>query len=371
MSHFSVLVIGDNATAQLAPYHEFECTGDNDQYVQDVDQTEEVLKEFAEAQESMVRLADGTEISRYDDQCYREPTAAEIKKHRPMGTGCGGGLSWSSKEWGDGKGYRVKIHEIPQGAVEFERGTIETFADWFEGWHGHKTIPHGQQPDIEGEHKYGYALLDFDGKPAKVIRRTNPNAQWDWWQVGGRWSGFLKLKEGAVGEVGKKGLMGSCRNDDLNHCDITRKQDIDFEGMRAKAAAEAAVKWDAAHAIHQGVRWDSWKAVRESTPAIDEAREKYHQQAMVKLLHEVLKRAPFEGVDEYLTPREAYVQQAADCACVTFAVVKDGKWFQKGEMGWWGAVSDAKQQGDWNREFNTLLDDLPGDTVLTVVDCHI
>lgn len=43
MSHFSVLVIGDNPETQLAPYHEFESTGMDNIYVQDVDITEEVL----------------------------------------------------------------------------------------------------------------------------------------------------------------------------------------------------------------------------------------------------------------------------------------------------------------------------------------
>lgn len=43
MSHFSVMVIGPNVEAQLAPYHEFECTGKSDQYVQNVDETAEVL----------------------------------------------------------------------------------------------------------------------------------------------------------------------------------------------------------------------------------------------------------------------------------------------------------------------------------------
>src|SRR3546814_8966760 len=42
MSHFGVLVIGGNVEQQLAPYHEFECTGLNDQFVQDIDVTEEL-----------------------------------------------------------------------------------------------------------------------------------------------------------------------------------------------------------------------------------------------------------------------------------------------------------------------------------------
>ena len=34
MSHYSVLVIGENVEEQLAPFHEFECTGDDNEYVQ-------------------------------------------------------------------------------------------------------------------------------------------------------------------------------------------------------------------------------------------------------------------------------------------------------------------------------------------------
>lgn len=48
MSHFAVLVIGENPEKQLAPYHEFECTGLNDQYVQSVDETEEFKAQMAE-----------------------------------------------------------------------------------------------------------------------------------------------------------------------------------------------------------------------------------------------------------------------------------------------------------------------------------
>ena len=36
MSHFAVLVIGPDPERQLAPYHEFECTGMDDEYVDNV-----------------------------------------------------------------------------------------------------------------------------------------------------------------------------------------------------------------------------------------------------------------------------------------------------------------------------------------------
>lgn len=51
--------------------------------------------------------------------------------------------------------------------------------------------------------------------------------------------------------------------------------------------------------------------------------------------------------------------------------MKDGKWYEKGRMGWWGMVSGEKEQDVWNKQFTALIDGLSDDTILTVVDCHI
>ena len=37
MSHFTVMVVGDDVDYQLAPFHEFECTGVDDEFVQNID----------------------------------------------------------------------------------------------------------------------------------------------------------------------------------------------------------------------------------------------------------------------------------------------------------------------------------------------
>ena len=47
MSHFTVLVIGEEPELQLAPYHEFECTGEVDEYVQSIDKLDEATESFA------------------------------------------------------------------------------------------------------------------------------------------------------------------------------------------------------------------------------------------------------------------------------------------------------------------------------------
>ncbi len=64
-----------------------------------------------------------------------------------------------------------------------------------------------------------------------------------------------------------------------------------------------------------------------------------------------------------------YKERPNDTA--TFAVLKDGEWYEKGEMGWWCMVKDEKSNDAWDREFKKLLDSIPDDEFLTMVDCHI
>src|SRR3546814_8649965 len=122
MSHFGVLVIGGNVEQQLAPYHEFECTGLNDQFVQDIDVTEELA----------ARIVNGESLEDALDEY----------------------------------GLSDKI--------------VDSEADV-------------QKVGQECPHKWGYAVVQ-DGARIKAVRRKNPDAKWEWWGVGGRWSGSLRAK---------------------------------------------------------------------------------------------------------------------------------------------------------------------------------
>lgn len=288
------MVIGDNVEAQLAPYHEFECTGVNDEFVQDVDVT---------------------------DEC---------REH---------GLSYHGLE--------------------------------------DKTATDEARIDKEGDHKYGYAIVDADGNLIKAVNRTNPNKTWDWWTVGGRWSGFLKLKAGANGIRGERGLLGSCAHAGAGYADVAKKKDIDFDGMRDEAGKRAADLYDKATSAKilagftANASWDTWETVRARNGGnIDAARTEYHAQEVKELVSKALGH-PFDGVDEYLVPREQFIQEARDRAVSPYALVKDSQWIAKGRMGWFGCSDDKESQADWNRKVNELLDSLPDDTIITVVDCHI
>ena len=300
MSHFSVMVIGGDVDLQLQPFHEFECTGIDDEFVRDVDITAEVQA------------------------------------------------------------------RIENGQAESLEGAL----GWFEI--DGKVVTHEDEVDRTCNHKYGFAIVQ-DGKLVKAVRRTNPNKKWDWWQLGGRWAGFFKLKPGATGVRGKNGLLGSCNNEGAGYADQVRKGDVDFDGMRDAAGREAGEQFDRVHAVIAGRDWQSWKHLWNVVHKGDAnaAREAYNTQPVVADLREADLLGWGNDLERYRVTREQYVQRASAAAIATFAVLKDGQWFERGRMGWWGTVSDEKDIETWAREFGALIDSLPDDTLLTVVDCHI
>lgn len=275
MSHFSVIVIGDDVEGQLAPYHEFECTGNNDQYVQDVDITDEVLANLKE-----------------DDL------------HVALG-----------------------IYGLEDRVVSSESGI-----------------------DKSDAHKYGYAIVQ-DGKLIKAVKRTNPNRKWDWWTIGGRWAGFFDPEHRLLSKV-------------LKNSEV-------FDSMRNKAEIQALAEWDKAAAIANGQTWMSWQAVIAAHNGdVAAAREPYLTQPGYAEVNEGLDLWGY-GVDDFLKPREQYGKEARDAATSPYAVVMDGRWIAKGEMGWFGMSNDDVTQADWDKRVSDLLDALPDGTPLTIVDCHI
>lgn len=308
MSHFSVLVIGDDVERQLAPYHEFECTGRDDEFVQNIDRMEEAREEYA------------------------------------------------------------------------ERGDDEPFAEFVEGWYGLSRVQPGEEPDLANAHKYGWLRVDEAGEVVEVIDRTNPNKRWDWWTVGGRWTGFLTLKPGCTGDLGDIGVSEMFYSHEERvalavertyRADCAKKGDIDFAAMRAEAEREAAGRYDRAHTLIGDHPIRTWEEVRTAHPGdISDARKEYWEQPATVALREDRDLA-WEGPDQFAVSRDTYLARARNAAGRTFAVVKDGEWFERGKMGWFASVAGDVGDDEWDRQFAALVDGLADDTLLTVVDCHI
>lgn len=292
MSHFLVMVIGDDIEKQLRPFHEFECTGTDDEFVQEVDETAEALKDYA------------------------------------------------------------------------EHGNGRPVAEFVKEWNGREVLAPAEAPNLAGDHKYGYAIADESGGVAKVVRRTNPNSKWDWWVLGGRYSGRLRLKAGAVGIEGEPGSFGNSTG-----IDQARKGDIDLAAIRSEAAEDAANEYDAFARATNGIDWpEPWPSVRERIKDIDEARDFYHSQPMIVAMRKA--KIHFSGPEDFGKDRQAYIDAAVKRAGVPFAFLKDGQWIERGNMGWWAVVSNEKDPSVWQDEFWKMFDALPDDTLISMVDCH-
>jgi len=201
-----------------------------------------------------------------------------------------------------------------------------SFIDWMEDWHGYY---------YNEEYKsWGYYC--------------NPNAKWDWHQIGGRWAGYFRLKEGKEGIKGDPSLL--FKNEDRISiikepliCDIAQRKDIDFEGMVLENISTAKKNWDSYKRKLRKCKDDEDKIKKIKTLAF------------------------FEKNIYKDDTRKSYIKRQSSFA--TFALIKDGQWYERGNMGWWGCVTDEKD--DWDEKFMDLFEELDDEEWLAIVDCHI
>lgn len=373
MSHFACIVIGDDIEKQLQPYHEFECTGINDEYVQDIDITEEVRKEYATETRLYIRTPEGDMIPYYSkktESFWRDLTATEEENFKADK------LSGSIRINPDSNKKGHQIFELPAGykKVEIPTSCCASFLEFAKEYVPNYVIKDGDQlpADDADKWKYGYVVVDKDDpeQVIKIVNRTNPNKKWDWWVVGGRWRGYFKLKPGCPGTLGEQSIFAVLRNEDENmpgRADCARKCDIDWDGMKQDVVDAASKRFDEIAAIAP-IDWESLKSIREREPDITKARSIYYAQPSIKKLCNA--KTFIANMDSFLVGRDAYIAEAAKYATMPFAFVKDGKWFERGRMGYWAVVFDEnpeKQYEEWSKVFESL----PDDTMMTCVDCHI
>jgi hypothetical protein len=359
MSHFVVFVIGDDVEKQLAPFHEFECTGRVDEYVKEVNITETALSAYKANTGTFVVLPDGSREYEFHDRFYRDPTDEEQEKlQNALGIGTSSGIFYTSKDWGDGKGYRVKVHDPSIGGgtvVKLPVSETMTFAKFCEDEYGLRTLLVGDNPDYEGIHKFGWITVDQNGEVVEVIDHTNPNSKWDWWVIGGRWGSLLPLRDGTKADYAALG-------------------DIDFEGARAEARLKAFQDFSAWETITEELgRPASFEECQEMMKGAsrEEVHKFYSSQPAIKKFYAENPRSFFCPVREYGFDSDAYVEREVRGVLIPFALLKDGEWFQRGEMGWFGTSSNEKGLDEWSVFVNSTLAVLPSETMITVVDCHV
>ncbi|MEM8536134.1 MAG: hypothetical protein AAGF95_35240, partial [Chloroflexota bacterium] len=239
-------------------------------------------------------------------------------------------LTATLQPWHTYESTGIKDHYVtfvPATAAEIaayaeHQATYQTIAAYFQDYHGYER--HAGQ--------WGYW--------------TNSHAKWDSWQVGGRWTGFFTRIDGQM-------------------TDIAQKQDIDITRMRLTKAINATERYQTVHAVIAGRAVIPWSHVQAAHDTLDAARAAYYAQPVIQDLG-AHRDTAFLRIEDFLCPQDAYVERAEQQVLQTFAVVKDGHWYEQGSMGWFAIVREDKGAA-WTDEFHQLIECVTDEQWLTIV----
>lgn len=209
----------------------------------------------------------------------------------------------------------------------------ETFEQYAKKWHG------AEKDFVIG--RYGYW--------------HNPNSKWDWWVIGGRWSGQLRSQDGSEHNVLQR------KDLDLTYID----QQVEVKSL------------DLRYNMNRLKEYNSWKKIGDAVKfgskdhwTFCDAWEKMLMCGFVKELKSKEDEYVFNipGIEEL---KEDY--RFLFHPYITYAALNDKGWGEPGEMGWWGCShAESKDKFDWKRKFHNryISSGKPSD-VLVIVDCHI
>ena len=352
MSHYALLVVtryeptDEVLSKHLQPFHEFECTGEDDEYVQNVDNTERVRDEYETDRAILVvRRPDGFEFYAFGtDGNYVE----ELRQF----------LVPDDKE-----SFR-DVLKLPEGweEVRGERLTKDyvNFFDFVKSKYGFKTTKDAINTADSDLHEYGYIVVDDRGDVVRVINRTNPNKKWDRWTVGGRYSDRFGPGINTV-QIGN----------------------VDLEAMRAEKVRERRARIDEKVAKGEFAGYGDlevaiemfdeikarWTDLPEPRPRGDEYEEWIKSQsAAAARFHSTLDW--FEELDLDGKTIEEWIN-SPPCLSAYAILDADGNWIANGEMGRFGVSHGQKLTScQWNDFVDKFVRELPEGTWLTYVDCH-
>jgi hypothetical protein len=225
-------------------------------------------------------------------------------------------------------------------------------------------------------------------------RWHNPNDKWDWFSVGGRWTGLLRIKPNLIkylkGDTletgnGEPGLMTK-PNNDPGRCDYTLAGYVDWEGMKQEQFNRAMAQYRTYHQLKAEIAKEtvsvqllerSLEEYRANTPRGENIRKRFgsvEDWAKDRLLTNKLwdHHIHFNTWDEHdrINLPENEYQQLSHLKALTFAFIDlEGKWNERGSMGWFAVVTD--ENPDYDQAFWKFIETVPDQQRVYVVDCHI
>lgn len=271
-------------------------------------------------------------------------------------------LPWRSFEYDDvDSKYVVEINETEKLRAEFQAGPTRTtgsepsasmsFRQWAERRTGNPVVSERGVivSDAPGGKRYGWIVVDATGEVIDIIKRTNPNAKWDWYQVGGCFSGQLIVNGIEVDEA--------------------RFSDLDIKAMRAarisrrRAMVEEIFGKTTILPHDRDTALSQLRAARERADELGVScvsREQLQDWMAVNfgsICAELWRADRWRDLDDVTGCISDWIEDAPYLSCQ--ALVRNGQWLEAGD-------SDEH----WRETVARILGELSPDEHICIVDCH-
>jgi hypothetical protein len=236
----------------------------------------------------------------------------------------------------DAKAIIASLADNPKLKAKYEGYLVAgNFAELFNDWDG--TVPD--------------TSLNFG-------RRTNPNAKWDWWTIGGRFADFRGIKSRAKA----KSIKWATIRQNLRDNQLQR-HDTYHAALEQHAAVTASdsIKDSYDKLIAKS---DEWQKVFPTVSAYA-----VHQ-AAIKEANMFTHGYSIDNILELQQDREQFAANLDDTPVWAF-IDAEGKWQEKGDMGWWGFSSKDESHNGYAQRFWAWVEALDPNTLIYLVDCHI
>ena len=222
-----------------------------------------------------------------------------------------------------------------------------------------------------------YADVSRDEETGRYGNWTNLKGVWDWYVVGGRWSGFFKNKPGTPHRFVPNRYEAP---PPTGFSDLVRVGDWDFAGQMDQAAERAARHYVRVYEVLDGrplpPPWqDVLQAHNGNMAAAREASQAHPTNIFINSLWSDPKMReeglfdPFTAIaDEYGCSLEQYIERARLRTATPYAILKDGEWVSRRLKG--GKLGEEIPELEWCRKIHGVYSELSPDTELIAVDYH-
>lgn len=181
---------------------------------------------------------------------------------------------------------------------------------------------------------YAHAIQGEDPENIAVngdVRHTyNPDSQWDWWTIGGRWEKIYRERQTETLAAWQEQLKAKI-------ADM-----LDPEALAEMAAFDADAK----------AQMEALKAAGGSGKALWDLQDKLSE-----------KRVELRAYSPWWVPYSFVVP--------TLPEGTDFEWLTKGQMGWWGMTDDNMTDVAWLQAMLAATENYDPDSRLVYIDFHI